>query len=135
MFANGDFQSNNKPTKGTTVRKLKRHVEGLIDQFGVLLREHTSDITKQVNDSESESTTIPVSLYISDAPGTQRVSVKLTLTKKEVFSKAVDIDTGQQSLPLKDEKVKKSSLKAKQKDNARKEKEKKELAAKADAPK
>lgn len=112
-------------------RKLKKHVEGLIDQFSVLLREHIGDITKQVQESDSESTTIPVSLFVSDAPGTQRVSVKLTLTKKEVFSKGVDIDTGQETLPLKDEKVKKNSLKAKQKDNARKAREEKALAKKA----
>lgn len=112
-------------------RKLKKHIEGIVDQFGVLLRDHISDITKQLNESESESTTIPVSLFISDAPGSQRVSVKMTLTRKEVFSKAVDIETGQESLPLKDDKIKKTSLKAKQKDNASKERKKKELTEKS----
>lgn len=120
-------------------RKLKKHVEGLIDQFGVLLRDHVSEITKMVNESEAESATIPVSLFISDAPGTQRVSVKLTLTKKEVFSKAVDIDTGQTTLGLPEEKIKTTSLKARQKDNAKKERTKKELEKNAkdgeDAPK
>lgn len=114
-------------------RKLRKHVEGIIDQLGVLLRDHISDITKQVNDSDSESTTIPVSIFISDAPGTQRVKVSFTLTKKEVFSKTVDIDTGQGSLPLPEAKIKKTSLKAKQKENARKSKTVKALEKKAEA--
>lgn len=114
-------------------RKLKKHVEGIIDQFGVLLREHMTDITKQVQESDSESTTIPVSIFISDAPGTQRVSVKMTLTRKDVFSKAQDIDTGQETMTKVDAAAKKASLKAKQKDNATKEKKKSELQKKQEA--
>jgi len=116
-------------------RSIKKHIKAIVEQLEVLLIDHTKDLARMIQESESESITVPLSLFISDAPGTQRVSATMTLTTKEVFKCAIDIDTGQEVLPLKDEWVKKTSLKAKQQENARKAKLEKALAAKADAPK
>lgn len=134
---------NNFPSTTKTKRKvnmarsIKKHVTAIVERLETLFHDHSSDLARMIQESESESITVPLSVFISDAPGTQRVSAKMTLTKKEVFTSAVDIDTGQETLPLKDEKVKKTSLKAKQKASASKKKQEKELAdkaAKADAP-
>lgn len=114
-------------------KSINKHIEGLCDQFGVLVRKHKSEIAKMVAESETESSTIPFSAFISNAPGTERVSLKMTLTKKEVFSEGIDIESeGQERLATVDDEARANSLSAKQKDNAAKEKVKKKLAKKGD---
>ncbi len=112
---------------------LQVYIDGAVEEFRQLLEDNDPAILKMINDSEGRDATLPVSLYICDAPGSQHIDVKLTLTTKKVFTGHLDIDPPNQiKMDVVVKEAKEASPTAKAKAKQSKARAEKKLAKKTD---